>query len=277
MREAGSLHGISDAGGATRRPSRLQPTNNVVLVTSRQTGSIALGRPAGPGRHPPALRPPPGPGSGWRSGTVKTHRQKRVIGRPAGGVAELPDGDWDAGKLPAAVLAVGGRALRTAEHPGSPGEIAFARVLSRSGRWIALHGASLVTGARRRVAVIVEPAHPARINPLLMAAYGLTEREQEITRLVLQCESTAQIAERLVLSPHTVQEHLKHIFEEDRGEQPPRPGWQSLLLPLRASPARQRTLSARRTPGARRPDASGRASPLTTNRVGAPHPGHVRR
>lgn len=129
-------------------------------------------------------------------------------------VAELPGGDWDAGKLPAAVLAVAGRALRTAEHPDSPGEIAFARVLARSGRWIALHGASLVTEARRRVAVIVEPAHPARISPLLMAAYGLTEREQEITRLVLQGDSTAQIAERLVLSPHTVQEHLKHIFEK---------------------------------------------------------------
>jgi DNA-binding CsgD family transcriptional regulator len=129
-------------------------------------------------------------------------------------VAELPGGDWDAGKLPDAVLAVAGRALRTAEHPDSPGEIAFARVLSRSGRWIVLHGASLVTAGRRRVAVIVEPAHPARINPLLMAAYGLTEREQEVTRLVLQGDSTAQIAERLVLSPHTVQEHLKHIFEK---------------------------------------------------------------
>jgi DNA-binding CsgD family transcriptional regulator len=129
-------------------------------------------------------------------------------------VAELPGGDWDAGKLPPAVLAVAGRALRTADHPDSPGEIAFARVLSRSGRWIALHGASLVTEARRRVAVIVEPAHPARINPLLMAAYGLTDREQEVTRLVLQGDSTAQIAERLVLSPHTVQEHLKHIFEK---------------------------------------------------------------
>ena len=37
----------------------------------------------------------------------------------------------------------------------------------------------------RRVAVIVEPAHPARIAPLLMSAYGLTEREQDVTRLVL--------------------------------------------------------------------------------------------
>ncbi len=47
-----------------------------------------------------------------------------------------------------------------------------------------------------------------------MAASGLTEREQAVTRLVLQADSTAQIAERLVLSPHTVQEHLKNIFEK---------------------------------------------------------------
>jgi hypothetical protein len=38
----------------------------------------------------------------------------------------------------------------------------------------------LVADGARRVAVIVEPAHPARISPLLMSAYGLTEREQEI-------------------------------------------------------------------------------------------------
>jgi DNA-binding CsgD family transcriptional regulator len=129
-------------------------------------------------------------------------------------IAQLPDGDWEAGKLPAAVLAVAGRALRTAEHPDAPGEIAVSRVLSNSGSWMVLHGASLLSEERRRVAVIVEPAHPARITPLLMAAYGLTEREQEVTRLVLQGDSTTQIAQRLVVSPHTVQEHLKRIFEK---------------------------------------------------------------
>ena len=62
--------------------------------------------------------------------------------------------------------------------------------------------------------MIVEPAHPARITPLLMSAYGLTEREQEVTRQVLKGESTAQIADTLVVSPYTVQEHLKNIFEK---------------------------------------------------------------
>jgi DNA-binding CsgD family transcriptional regulator len=127
---------------------------------------------------------------------------------------ELPDGNWDAGRLPSAVLAVAGRALRTAEHPDEPGQVAVSRVLSRSGTWIVLHGAALVSGKARRVAVIVEPAHPARIAPLLMSVYGLTEREQDVTRLVLQGSSTAEIAERLVVSAHTVQQHLKSIFDK---------------------------------------------------------------
>jgi DNA-binding CsgD family transcriptional regulator len=129
-------------------------------------------------------------------------------------LSDLPDGDLDAGRLPTAVHAVAGRALRTAEGSDEPGEVALARVLSRSGTWIVLHGTSLVASGSRRAAVIVEPAHPARITPLLMSAYGLTEREQEVTRLVLRGDSTAQIADGLVVSPHTVQEHLKKIFEK---------------------------------------------------------------
>jgi DNA-binding CsgD family transcriptional regulator len=77
-----------------------------------------------------------------------------------------------------------------------------------------LHGAALVADGARRVAVIVEPAQPARIAPLLMAAYGLTEREQDVTRLVLRGDSTAQIAVSLSVSPQTVQQHLKSVFEK---------------------------------------------------------------
>ena len=128
---------------------------------------------------------------------------------------ELPDGDWDGrGKLPPSVLAVAGRALRTAESEDAPGEVALARVLSRKGRWMVLHGASLVANGARRVAVIVEPAHPARISSLLMTAYQLTEREQDVTRLVLRGSSTAQVADELCVSPHTVQQHLKSVFQK---------------------------------------------------------------
>lgn len=123
-------------------------------------------------------------------------------------LAEFPDGDAAAGRLPTAVLTVAARAA------GGDGGVAVARVRSRSGTWVVLHGAPLVSTGEKRVAVIIEPAHPARIFPLLMAAYGLTERERDVTRLVLQGGSTAQIADELVLSAHTVQQHLKSVFDK---------------------------------------------------------------
>lgn len=128
---------------------------------------------------------------------------------------ELPDGEWEKrGKLPPSVLAVAGRAMRAADHMTGPGEVPFARVLARTGRWIAIHGASLITGGARRVAVIIESAQPTRIASLLMSAYGLSEREQEVTTLVLHGNATAEIAGQLVVSAHTVQQHLKSIFEK---------------------------------------------------------------
>lgn len=112
------------------------------------------------------------------------------------------------------MVAVASRAPRTAEGKDAPGEVAFSRVLSRTGRWIVLHGAALVADGARRAAVIVEPAGPARLTPLLMAVYGLSQREQDVTRLVLRGDSTAQIADALFVSPNTVQEHLKSVFEK---------------------------------------------------------------
>src|SRR6478609_174729 len=130
-------------------------------------------------------------------------------------LAELPDSNWESqGRLPPAVMSVAGRALRTADLAGAPGEVAFARVLTRSGHWVVLHGATLVTERDRRVAIIIEPAHPARVSSLLMVAYGLTQREQDVTRLVLQGYSTTEISNHLFVSAQTVQQHLKSIFEK---------------------------------------------------------------
>jgi DNA-binding CsgD family transcriptional regulator len=47
-----------------------------------------------------------------------------------------------------------------------------------------------------------------------MSAYGLTAREQDVTRLILQGSSTTEIAQELVVSAHTVQQHLKSIFDK---------------------------------------------------------------
>ena len=91
---------------------------------------------------------------------------------------------------------------------------ARARVQTASGQWLVLHGSLLETSAGLRTAVIVEPARPPAIAPLIADAYGLTEREREIVRRVIQGLSTNQIAAALHLSPYTVQDHLKAIFEK---------------------------------------------------------------
>jgi DNA-binding CsgD family transcriptional regulator len=143
-------------------------------------------------------------GPGWRPESISPGVEKWL--------RDLPDGNWAASRLPTVVLAVAGRAARSATSAGDPTEVAVARVLTRSGRWVVLHGVPLAAVDSQRVAVIVEPAHPSRIAPLLMSAYGLTQREQQLTRLVLQGFSSIDIADRLVISLHTVQSHLRSIF-----------------------------------------------------------------
>lgn len=90
------------------------------------------------------------------------------------------------------------------------------------GGWAVVHGAVMGTNGNSRVTVIIQPAHPDRISPLLMSIYGLTGREQEVTQLVLRGGSTTELAKALGVSPHTVQQHLKSIFEKtdvnSRGE-----------------------------------------------------------
>jgi len=56
-------------------------------------------------------------------------------------------------------------------------------------------------------------AAPLEIDDAL-GALGLTAREQSITHLVLEGLSTADIAAELLISPYTVQDHLKSIFDK---------------------------------------------------------------
>lgn len=64
-----------------------------------------------------------------------------------------------------------------------------------------------------RAVVIIRPASAHEIAPLILDAHGLSERERQVTQLCLAGLSTNEIAGALHLSPYTVQDHLKSIFD----------------------------------------------------------------
>lgn len=85
-----------------------------------------------------------------------------------------------------------------------------ARVRNASGGWVLLRASRLV-GADETV-VTVERASGGELLGLLFAAYGLTAREREVCHEVIAGRSTSDIAARLAISAHTVQDHLKSVF-----------------------------------------------------------------
>jgi DNA-binding NarL/FixJ family response regulator len=64
------------------------------------------------------------------------------------------------------------------------------------------------------IAVIIEEPSHAELAPVLMLAYGLTKQEQVLTGLVCRGLATSDIADRLHITPNTVQDHLKSIFDK---------------------------------------------------------------
>jgi ATP/maltotriose-dependent transcriptional regulator MalT len=61
---------------------------------------------------------------------------------------------------------------------------------------------------RSRPLSFIEEASAPEVAELIVEACALTERERAVTALVCQGCSTRQIAGRLFISEHTVQDHL---------------------------------------------------------------------
>jgi DNA-binding NarL/FixJ family response regulator len=78
--------------------------------------------------------------------------------------------------------------------------------------WVALH-ASLPDGpGAGRVAVVMEPAKGPQSATLRLEVEGVTAREREVATLLARGYTNEEIAEALVLSPHTVQDHTKSLY-----------------------------------------------------------------
>jgi DNA-binding CsgD family transcriptional regulator len=80
--------------------------------------------------------------------------------------------------------------------------------------WISMH-ASLPEGVRHgRVAIVLDMAAGPRVAALRLEAHGVTPREREIAALLARGHSNGEIATALVLSPYTVQDHVRSLFEK---------------------------------------------------------------
>lgn len=119
-------------------------------------------------------------------------------------------GRADGSELPIEISAL---AVRLRHLPATDPAVPRLRVRTRSGRWIILHASWMNAPAEKLITVIVQEAAPAEVAPLIMAAYGLTDRERTISALVCKGMSTRQIADRLHLTADTVQDHLKSVFD----------------------------------------------------------------
>lgn len=129
-------------------------------------------------------------------------------------LAELSAGSAAAGLGHPAIHAVASATRTAIAQPGGKDALPSATVKTPAGTWLVLHGALLGEASAQSLAVFIQRAHPTVIAPLMLKAYGLTPREQEVAQLMLRGATTVQASQRLTISQHTVNDHIKAIYDK---------------------------------------------------------------
>jgi DNA-binding CsgD family transcriptional regulator len=144
-----------------------------------------------------------GPDLQLRGGTPSSQAWFRTL-NPAG--VPYKDG------IPSLVWTVVGR-LIAAEQGEDPDRPARIRVRAGDGTWAVVEAARLGSpdGA---LAVSMHAAGIDEILGVACQAYGLSKRERELVRLIVQGLDTPAISNQLCISSYTVQDHLKSIFDK---------------------------------------------------------------
>ncbi len=110
--------------------------------------------------------------------------------------------------IPAAAYNVAAQLL--AQEEGVDAHPPWARVHLRGGLWVTLRAARMVAGGS--IAVSIEPTPPAERTDLYGRVVGLSERETALLHHLVGGSDTREIARRMFVSEHTVQDHLKSVF-----------------------------------------------------------------
>lgn len=121
-------------------------------------------------------------------------------------------GEWPSNlDVPVPVIAAAARVI--APDIDGPVESAVARLPSTRGGWISVQASRLRGQNSEQVVVLLQPATTQEVSSMVLAAYGLTPAQHRVAALVLQGRSTAEIVATLHISTHTLQEHLRAVFD----------------------------------------------------------------
>lgn len=137
--------------------------------------------------------------------TPETHEYLRVLVPPADGRAPIPASAYN---VAAQLLAVEAEVDRN--QPS-------ARVHLSDGMWLTLRAARIADAqppGQRNIAVTIEAASPVDRMSLFARSFGLSARERELVGHLMTGVDTKEVARRMFLSEHTVQDHLKSIFSK---------------------------------------------------------------
>jgi len=114
--------------------------------------------------------------------------------------------------IPAAVYNVAAQLLAT--EAGVDGHPPAASVHLGNGVWVTLRAGRLGSGQPSDIAVTMDHASPAQRLEIFTRAHALTVRETELLVVLADGADTRHAAEHLHVSVHTVQDHLKSIFNK---------------------------------------------------------------
>ena len=144
-------------------------------------------------------------------GLIMLASDDTVVGKNGSADQWLDELHWqESGELPVEIRALVARLRRA--HTSTPHSPLTVR--AKSGRWISLEASWVSVENRKVVAVIIQDASPEEMAPVVMTLFGLSGQERIVSGLVFQGESTQAISRRLRIAEHTVQDHLKAIFDK---------------------------------------------------------------
>ena len=139
-----------------------------------------------------------------RAQTPQTQRYLQIL---------VPRDDEDQAPVPASAYNVAAQLL--AAEAGVSDNPPLARMHLADGRWLTLRAARMGTAQpaqERDIAVSIESAAPGDRISVFARASGLTPRETELLHHLVSGASTQDISRHMLVSEHTVQDHLKSIF-----------------------------------------------------------------